>query len=82
MFFGPLHLFKGTLIRQDSWENTINRAIGISYMALRNDKEKNITLTVIDREDAEKLLDIRQGSEKRLVKSDPAGGNKLYHFEW
>ena len=71
MFFGPLHLFKGTLIRQESWNDIVDSPIGVPYLALK-EKRKNITLTPVDKEDAEKLLDMA-----KTVLEDHSRANEL-----
>lgn len=84
----PLHLFKGALIRQISWRYPLDRPIIMPYMKLKEDKKKSITLTIVDKEDAEKLLDKARAVLKDFRKANEllplsfkylVGGDKAYN---
>ena len=51
-----LHLFKGALLRKESWVSPMDSPIMIPYLELKNEKENNITLTMVRKEAAEEFV--------------------------
>ncbi|OQB48230.1 MAG: hypothetical protein BWY00_00840 [Firmicutes bacterium ADurb.Bin153] len=51
------HYIQRALIRQISWKYQVHRPIMVPYQKIKEDKHKNINLTLMDKENAEKLLE-------------------------